>query len=105
MERNIFDLDLPKLFLMLKNNMEAYKRMEENFEELRRTIMQLAKPSFGEILHIKDVADLLDVTPNTIYRYISNGELTSIKIRNRHVFYRKDIQAFLDKNYNGRGIK
>jgi len=100
MERKLLDLDLAKMLLTLKENLKAYKHCAETVEELKKVITELKNPSFGKLLHIQDIADLLNVTHNTIYRYIKSGELASIKIGNRHVFYEKDLKDFLDKNHS-----
>lgn len=104
MERNLPDLDLIGLFSILKKSLQASDKTMEAIEELKKSIKKLKEPSFGKLFHIQDIAELLKVTENTVYRYINRGQLASIKIGNRHVFYEKDIKDFLDKNYKRRVV-
>src|SRR5690606_17326099 len=100
MERRLLDLDQLRLFETFKKYLKKFEHLIESHEKLGKTIQKgIANPSFGRLLHIQDIAELLDVTQNTIYRYIRSGELASIKIGNRHVFYEEDVKDFLDKNY------
>lgn len=100
MEKKLLDLDLPKLFVMLQ-------RFIKGFEEIRRYIIsaksesqqiRMSHPTYGKILFIEEVAEVLGYTPNTIYRFIKKGKLRSIKPGNRHLFYEKHIIDFLDNH-------
>ena len=100
MERNLLDLDLIHLFATFKKHLQKLETIIESHEKLEKKREQQPKNlSFGQLFHIQDIATLLGVTENTIYRYVRSGELTSIKIGNRHVFYEKDLKDFLDKNH------
>jgi len=100
MERKIIDLDLIHLFATFKKHLQKLEAIIESQEKLeKKREQELKNPSFGQLFHIQDIAKLLDVTQNTIYRYVKRGELTSVKIGNRHVFYEQDVKDFLDRNH------
>jgi len=100
MERRLLDLDHLRLFETFKKYLQRFETIIESQEKRWIAIHKgVANPSFGRLFHIQDIAKLLDVTENPIYRYIKRGELASIKIGNRHVFYEDDVKDFLDNNY------
>ena len=56
-----------------------------------------------EFLTVRDVAELLQVTPMTIYRMVGRGALPCHQIGRAKRFSRKDIDAFLERCRTGTG--
>ena len=51
----------------------------------------------GRVYTIKEAAEILNVHPGTVERYIREGQLTAAKLGGRTVRIQgRDIQAFLD---------
>ena len=54
-----------------------------------------------EILTAQQVADILQLNIQTVWRYIRKGELKSIKINNTHRIDKKDLELFIQKRKQG----
>ena len=48
-----------------------------------------------EMLTIKEVAELLDMSTRTISRYIKEGKLNALKVGNKWRFLPEEIQRFI----------
>lgn len=48
-----------------------------------------------EFLSVKEIADMLGVTVDTIQGYIRRKELTAIRIGNKYVVERKEFDRFI----------
>ena len=54
------------------------------------------------ILTLKEVADYLDVSPTSIYRYVKQGKIPSIRVGGQYRFRRTKIDEWLDKQENAK---
>jgi putative molybdopterin biosynthesis protein len=54
-----------------------------------------------DALSAQDVADMLNVSKNTIYNMIKKGELTSYKVGRKIRFTEKDVKAFINRSQAG----
>ena len=54
------------------------------------------------LMTIKDVAQILKVTPRTVSQICKEGELRSILVGNRRRIDSADLQRYLAANYQGK---
>lgn len=52
----------------------------------------------NNVLTRKQAAELLQVTPNTLTRYVRQGKLLPAVINGKYRFFRNDLLIFLTKN-------
>lgn len=52
-----------------------------------------------EMITVKEVADMLNVSPKTIYAWVKEKVLPAIKIRRTIRFKKRDIEQFMEKQY------
>jgi PTS system nitrogen regulatory IIA component len=48
------------------------------------------------VLNIKDVAKILQISTSTVYKYAENGKIPSIKIGTARRFLEKDIERYVE---------
>lgn len=51
-----------------------------------------------QIIRIKDVLNMLDISKPTLYKHINKGKIPCFKIEGRLKFYREEIQAYIDSD-------
>ena len=54
----------------------------------------------NEYMSLEDVADMLGVTYQLIYRLVRSGELPAIRLGKLYRVSRRDLDEYLDKNKN-----
>lgn len=52
---------------------------------------------YGEVLHPKDLAEILHVSTKTVYALLNAGTIKSVKIGNRYKIPKTYLQRFLNK--------
>ena len=65
-------------------------------QELSRNLSVLSKEKRPDILNLKEVAEILRVSNQTIYNMIRDGRLKAVKLGREWRFLRKDIESLLD---------
>jgi len=61
--------------------------------------MSSTSNKFPDLIGIKDVADIFDVTPQTVYNWTSRGILPTVNRVGRPIrFKRSDIMEFFNTN-------
>lgn len=56
-----------------------------------------------QLLTVEEVAELLKVSPITIYRWLDSGQLPKVKFSRRAVrIKREDLQRFIKDHFNDR---
>lgn len=51
---------------------------------------------YGDVLSPEDVQHILHVGRNTVYKYLANGEIKSIRIANKYRIPKRYLIDFLD---------
>ncbi|MEA4846496.1 MAG: helix-turn-helix domain-containing protein [Clostridiaceae bacterium] len=64
-------------------------------QELSRNLGALSKEKRPDILNLKEVAEILRVSNQTIYNMIRDGRLKAVKLGREWRFLRKDIESLL----------
>ncbi len=62
-------------------------------------------PSSSPLLKAKEVCDLFKVSKPTVYDWMNQGKLKSIKIKSRRYFLWKDIEELIHQSQSGAAIK
>ena len=57
------------------------------------------------MLSVKQVAEMLSLTPRTIYKYIKSGKLKAYKIGYVWRIYEQDLERFIKSKQEGKMIK
>lgn len=55
----------------------------------------------GELLNVRQVAELLLVSVSTVERLTRRGELPSVKFGRSRRYFRRDVMAYLDRHREG----
>jgi excisionase family DNA binding protein len=55
----------------------------------------------GELLTVRQVAELLQVSVSTVERLTRSGELPSVKFGRSRRYFRRDVMAYLDSHREG----
>lgn len=53
-----------------------------------------------KLLNVNDVSNLLNVSKSSIYNYVKEQSMPSIKLNGRLLFSQKDINSWIDSNKN-----
>jgi len=51
-----------------------------------------------KLLNVQEVAEILQLSPHTIYKYTSKKQIPFIKVNKNLLFRESDIQDWLDNN-------
>lgn len=57
------------------------------------------------LLRVGEIADLLHVSPGTVYRLLRDGELPGVRVGGQWRFRREDCEGWLDGRPAGNGMK
>ena len=59
--------------------------------------MELKKDSYTT----KELKEMLGVSTRTIYRWIQEGKIRSLKVNKKHIFLKEDLENFFNKYRKG----
>ncbi|HYE82771.1 MAG TPA: helix-turn-helix domain-containing protein [Clostridia bacterium] len=65
-------------------------------QELSRSLSALSKENRPDMLNLKEVAEILRVSNQTIYNMIRDGRLKAVKLGREWRFLRKDIEGLIN---------
>jgi len=76
---------------------EVYDREEMHMiQNLSESLSEQSEDNRPEVLNVKEVADLLRVTEQTVYNMIRDGRLKAVKMGREWRFMRQDIESILN---------
>lgn len=61
--------------------------------------------NIGRLHGLADVAALFQVSPKTVQRLVTRGELACVRVGHQLRFREQDIELFLSSSRNGRGVR
>ena len=75
---------------------------QKNDSISKQTSMQ--DPPLKKLVKVKDVCELFHVSKPTIYEWLRQGKLKSIRIESRRYFLWEDIEELIQRSGNNTGI-
>ena len=58
-----------------------------------------------EYITIKEIMDVLNVSENTIYRWVRKGHFNPTKFRNKNYFKTSEVKKYLNRVFNSESIE
>ena len=92
----LFQMETSEFFRQMRRMIEdalgqkESKRLDSNTDS-----------SVKSFLKVKDVCELFQVSKPTLYQWMNDGKIKSVKIQSRRYFLWKDINELIQQNHSG----
>ncbi|MEP6677185.1 MAG: helix-turn-helix domain-containing protein [Ferruginibacter sp.] len=97
----VFPMEPKEFWSHLKTVIEEVLN-QKNDSILKQTSVQ--NPPLKKLLKVKEVCELFHVSKPTIYDWLKQGNLKSIKIESRRYFLWEDIEELIQRSGSNTGI-
>lgn len=82
--------------ILLENGKEHLDRLYEEIEKISKSLELLIENKDKQLISPEEVAEILDVTTQTIYGYIKKGIIPASKVGRKLLINRSDIEDALN---------
>lgn len=65
----------------------------------------LLVPEIREVMDIRQASDYLGISPDTLYKYASEGLVPAFKLGNRWRFKRSRLDEWMDRQSDSQGVQ
>jgi len=97
----LFSLEPKEFWSHLKKVIEEVVNQKN---DLISKLISMQNPPLKKLLKVKEVCELFHVSKPTIYEWLKQGKLKSIKIESRRYFLWEDIEELIKRSRSNTGI-